>query len=302
MASEVVRGLRQPRKSIPPKYFYDATGSKLFDAITRLPEYYLTRTEVAILRANRGAIAGHADANACLVEYGSGSSTKVRILLDALAPAAYVPVDISKDHLEATARAVHDDYPNLAVYPTCADYTGALELPPPVSSLSRLAFFPGSSIGNFDPDDADAFLSAVARTVGAGGCLVIGVDAKKDAEVLNGAYNDAEGVTARFNRNLLSHINAAVGADFDPLGFDHRAVYNEAAGRIEMYLDSRSDQVVRVDGEEVAFAAGEALHTENSYKYAPQEFQAKAERAGFECVALWQDERRYFMVHLLRAV
>ena len=300
MASEVLRGLRQPRKSIPPKYFYDAAGSKLFDAITRLPEYYLTRTEVAILTANQRAIARHAGGNACLVEYGSGSSTKVRILLDALAPAAYVPVDISKDHLEATARAVYDDYPALAVYPTCADYTAALELPPPVASLSRLAFFPGSSIGNFDPDGADAFLRAVARTVGAGGCLLVGVDAKKDADVLGGAYNDASGATARFNRNLLRHVNAAVGANFDPRAFDHRAVYNDAAGRIEMYLDSRRDQVVRVDGEEVAFAAGEPLHTENSYKYAPEEFQAKAERAGFERVALWQDDRRYFMVYLLR--
>ena len=300
MASEVLRGLRQPRKSIPPKYFYDAAGSKLFDAITRLPEYYLTRTEVAILTANQRAIARHADANACLVEYGSGSSTKVRILLDALAPAAYVPVDISKDHLEATARAVYDDYPTLAVYPTCADYTKALELPPPVALLSRLAFFPGSSIGNFDPDGADAFLLAVARTVGPGGCLVIGVDAKKDANVLTDAYNDASGITARFNRNLLSHINTAVGADFDPRAFDHRAVYNESAGRIEMYLDSRSDQVARINGEEVFFAAGEPLHTENSYKYAPREFQAKAELAGFESIALWQDDRRYFMVYLLR--
>ena len=300
MASEVLRGLRLPRKSIPPKYFYDTAGSKLFDAITRLSEYYLTRAEVAILTANQRAIARHADGDACLVEYGSGSSTKVRILLDALAPAAYVPVDISKDHLEATARAVYDDYPTLAVYPTCADYTTALELPPPVASLSRLAFFPGSSIGNFDPDDADAFLHAVARTVGPGGYLVVGVDAKKDANVLTDAYNDASGVTARFNRNLLSHINTAVGADFDPRAFDHRAIYNESAGRIEMYLDSRRDQVVRINGEEVAFAAGEPLHTENSYKYAPEEFQAKAERAGFESIALWQDDRRYFMVHLLR--
>ena len=251
---------------VRPGPFYDAAGSKLFDAITRLPEYYPTRTEVAILRANQRGIARHAGGNACLVEYGSGSSTKVRTLL-ALDPAAYVPVDISKDHLEATARAVYDDYPALAVYPTCADYTTALELPPPVASLSRLAFFPGSSIGNFDPDGADAFLRAVAHTVGAGGCLLVGVDAKKDPDVLGGAYNDASGVTARFNRNLLSHVNAAVGANFDPRAFDHRAVYNEAAGRIEMYLDSRSDQVVRVNGEEVAFAAGEPLRTANSYKY-----------------------------------
>ena len=302
MAAEVMRGLKRPQKSIPPKYFYDDAGSRLFNAITRLPEYYLTRTETAILRANRAAIGATIAAGGCLVEYGSGSSAKVRILLDACRPQAYVPVDISKEHLATTARAVFEDYPALAVYPTCADYTRPFALPAPVAHLPRAAFFPGSSIGNFDPLAADAFLRATAAVLQAGGCLIIGVDAKKEHGVLVRAYNDAAGVTARFNRNVLHHVNTALGADFDPGGFDHRAVYNAAAGRIEMYLDAKRDQVVRLNSEEIAFARGEALHTENSYKYAPEEFVAKAERAGFACVARWQDAKRYFMVLVLRVV
>ena len=302
MVVEVVRSLRQAKKSIPPKYFYDDAGSKLFDAITRLPEYYPTRTEIGILRHHRDAIARHADNGGCLVEYGSGSSIKVRILLDACRPAAYVPVDIAREHLAAAAQRIFEDYPHLAVYPTCADYTASFALPPPVEAMPRLAFFPGSSIGNFDPSAADAFLAGVAHTVGANGRLLIGVDAKKDLNVLARAYNDSAGVTARFNRNLLRHVNHALGADFDPAAFDHRAIYNEDAGRIEMYLDANREQVVKINGELVTFAQGEALHTENSYKYAPDEFVAKAERAGFKCDHLWQDSRRYFMVLLLRAV
>ena len=279
----------------------DAAGSRLFDAITRLPEYYLTRTEIAILRANSAAIARSVAARGCLVEYGSGSSVKVRLLLDACRPAAYVPVDISKEHLAYAAQAVFEDYPDIAVYPTCADYTAPFGLPPPTAGLPRIGFFPGSSIGNFDPVGAEAFLAAVARTLGAGGRLIVGVDAKKEHRVLSRAYNDAAGVTARFNRNLLCHVNAALGADFDVDGFDHRAVYNAAAGRIEMYLDARRDQVVAINGEKVAFSRGEALHTENSYKYAPDEFVAKADTAGFRCLDLWTDPRRYFMVLLLEA-
>lgn len=301
MAAEVIQGLGQDQKAIPPKYFYDAAGSRLFDAITRLPEYYLTRTEVDILRANQAAIAARARPGACVVEYGSGSSVKVRILLDACQPAAYVPVDISKDHLAKSAREVFQDYPVLAVYPTCADYTAPFALPPLVAGLPRVAFFPGSSIGNFDPEAADAFLRNTASALNSGDCFIVGVDTKKDRSVLLPAYNDDAGVTASFNRNLLLHLNAALGANFDPRGFEHRAVYNAAAGRIEMYLDARHEQVVTVDGETIRFAPGESLHTENSYKYAPDEFVAKAEEAGFERLALWQDARRYFMVLLLRA-
>ena len=298
--AEVTHGLSLPQKAIPPKYFYDAEGSRLFDAITRLPEYYPTRTEIGILDENRAAIGEHVDAGACLVEYGSGSSIKVRILLAACQPHSYVPVDISKDHLVASARAIYDDFPALSVYPTCADYTQPFELPPAVAELPPVAFFPGSSIGNFDPSAADGFLCAVAQTLGPGGTLIVGVDAKKDPEVLARAYNDAAGVTARFNENLLRHLNTALGTDFDLDGFEHRAIYNAEAGRIEMYLDAVRDQVVRINGDAVELAVGEALHTENSYKYAPDEFIAKAERAGFECVEAYLDDRRYFMVLLLR--
>ena len=301
MAAEVLRGLSRPAKSIPPKYFYDAEGSRLFDLITGLPGYYLTRIETGILRDNRNRVAGLAGTGGCLVEYGSGSSVKSRLLIEACRPAAYVPVDISRDHLEQSARAVFDRYPELAVYPTCADYSAPFELPPPVAALPRLAFFPGSSIGNFEPAAAGDFLRGVAQVVGPGGWMVLGVDTKKDREVLDRAYTDAGGVTEEFNRNLLRNINNAVGAEFDAEGFRHLATYNEDAGRIEMYLVSERDQQVKVAGTEVAFAAGERLHTENSYKYAPQEFAAIADRSGFDCVDILQDDRAYFMVLMLRA-
>ena len=302
MTAEVLHGLTKPHKSIPPKYFYDVEGSKLFDIITRLPGYYLTRTETAILHDNSDTIARRVGIGACMVEYGSGSSVKSRLLLDACHPAAYVPVDISRDHLVGAARAIFDDYPALSVYPTCADYTVPFELPPPVAGLERLAFFPGSSIGNFEPDAAAEFLRGVAEAVGEGGWLVLGVDTKKDRAVLDRAYTDPGGITERFNKNLLLNINNAVGTDFDPDGFRHLAIYNEAAGRIEMYLVSERDQRVDVAGTEIAFANGEALHTENSYKYTPEEFVAMAESNGFDCVDVLLGEGAYFMVLLLRVV
>lgn len=300
MARDVLRGLCRPTKSIPPKYFYDERGSALFERITALPEYYLTRTEVGILRANRTALAKAVGDGGCLIEYGSGASIKVRLLLDACRPAAYVPVDISREHLMQAARTIHDDY-DLPVYPTCADYSAPFELPDPVQELRRVAFFPGSSIGNFSPVEADAFLQGVAEVVGRGGALAIGVDTKKDPAILHRAYNDAAGVTADFNRNVLRHINATVGADFDPTAFAHEAVYNEAVGRIEMYLIAQRTHTVTVAGTPIAFAEGERLHTENSYKYDPDEFVAKAERAGFDCAHIWQDDRGHFMVLALRA-
>ena len=301
MAAEVRHGLSLPAKSLPPKYFYDAEGSRLFDVITKLPGYYLTRVETAILRDNRDLIARRVGAGTCLVEYGSGSSVKSRLLIGACRPAAYVPVDISRDHLEQSARAIYDGYRDLAVYPTCADYTTPFELPPPVAALPRLAFFPGSSIGNFEPTAAGEFLRGVAEVVDSGGWLVVGVDAKKDSDVLDRAYTDADGVTEQFNKNLLANINNALGSNFDLAAFRHLAVYSEQAGRIEMYLVSQRDQRVEVAGTEIAFANGERLHTENSYKYAPDEFVAIAEQSGFECVDVLTDDRAYFMVLLLRA-
>ena len=257
MAAEVLRGLSLPAKAIPPKYFYDAEGSRLFDVITKLPGYYLTRVETAILRDNRERIARRVGTGTCLVEYGSGSSVKSRLLIEACRPAAYVPVDISRDHLEQSARAIFASYPELAVYPTCADYTTPFQLPPPAAGLQRLAFFPGSSIGNFEPAAAGEFLRGVAQVVDAGGWLVVGVDAKKDRDVLDGAYTDVAGITEQFNKNLLANINAALGADFDLAGFRHLAVYNEQAGRIEMYLVSQRDQRVTVAGTEITFAKDE---------------------------------------------
>ena len=300
MARDVLRGLRLEAKSIPPKYFYDERGSELFERITALPEYYLTRTEVGILRANRTALAKAVGDGGCLIEYGSGASVKVRLLLDACRPAAYVPVDISREHLMAAARTIHDDY-ELPVYPTCADYSAPFELPEPVQALRRVAFFPGSSIGNFDPVEADAFLRGIAKVVGSGGWLAIGVDTKKDPAVLQRAYNDAAGVTAAFNGNVLCHINETVGADFDPKSFAHEAIYNETAGRIEMYLIAERDQTVTVAGTPIHFEKGERLHTENSYKYKPEEFVTKADEAGFDCIHLWQDAAGHFTVLALRA-
>ena len=301
MAAEVLHGLSLPAKSIPPKYFYDAEGSRLFDVITDLPGYYLTRVETGILRDNRTLIAQCVGTGGCLVEYGSGSSVKSRLVIEACRPAAYVPVDISRDHLEQSARAIFDGYPGLRVYPTCADYTTPFELPFPAAGLPRLAFFPGSSIGNFEPGAAGGFLRGVAQVVGSGGWLVLGVDAKKDPEALDRAYTDAGGITEQFNKNLLANINNAVGADFDLAGFRHQAIYNDTAGRIEMYLVSERDQRVTVAGTEVTFAEGERLHTENSYKFAPDEFVAIAEHSGFQCVEVLLDDLSYFMVLLLRA-
>ena len=297
--AEAVAGLSRTAKRVPPKYFYDEAGSRLFDAITRLPEYYLTRTEVGILRDNRADMARAVGDRVCLVEYGSGSSEKIRILLDACRPAAYVPVDISRAHLLRSARAIYDDFDWLSVHPTCADYSRAFALPEVASALPCVAFFPGSSIGNFDPAEVPAFLAGVGEVVGRGGRLIVGVDAKKDADVLHAAYNDGQGVTEAFNLNLLQHLNHLLDADFDLARFQHEAEYNPAQGRIEMYLTSTAAQRVRLNGAEIAFEAGERIHTENSYKYHPEEFLELAGEAGFVRQRMWTDERAYFMVMLL---
>ena len=297
--AEVLAGLSGRSKAVPPKFFYDETGSRLFDAITRLPEYYLTRVETDILQSNRAALARAVGAGACLVEYGSGSSAKVRILLEACRPALYVPVDISRAHLLASARAIFDEFEWLSVHPACADYSAAFSLPDAAAGLPRVAFFPGSSIGNFEPARAATFLAGVAQVVGPGGRLIVGVDLKKDAAVLNAAYNDGAGVTRAFNLNLLSHLNMAMGANFDLERFEHVAAYNEAQGRVEMHLSSLAEQTVQVNGTSIAFGAGERIHTENSYKYDAQGFLEMAAGAGFAVRETWQDERRYFMVALL---
>ena len=299
---ELLAGFRLADKQVSPKFFYDEAGSKLFDEITQLDEYYLTRTEMKLFDEYHREIVDALQVGAresCLVEYGSGSSAKVRKLLDTLRPSAYMPVDISAEHLQAAARALHQSYPWLHVYPTCADFTQPFELPAVADGFVRTGFFPGSSVGNFEPEEAVAFLANVSRTLGSGARFLIGVDLKKDVDVLEAAYNDADGVTARFNLNLLSHLNARYGADFEVSAFEHRASYNEELGCIQMFLISLRAQTVTLSGERFSFGAGEPIHTENSYKYAPEEFSRLARQSGFDLTRVWIDERGWFGVFLL---
>lgn len=298
--TEVLAGLCGQPKQIAPKYFYDQRGSRLFDAITELPEYYPTRTELDILESKGREIAEFLGDDCVLVELGSGSSRKIRVLLDALRPAAYVPLDISRDHLLAAARAVARDYPGLPVHAACTDYSGEFEIPDLPGHLPRVAFFPGSSIGNFEPDDARSFLERVARHLGTDGKLLIGVDLQKDSAILHAAYNDTRQLTATFNLNLLERINRELDADFDLQCFEHHAFFNQQAGRIEMHLVSRVEQRVMVAGQPISFAAGESVHTENSYKYTVAGFQRLAGESGFVAERVWTDPQQLFSVHCLR--
>lgn len=299
--SEVRASLGQNAKSLSPKFFYDERGSRLFEAITELGEYYPTRTELALLDAHLPEIAERIGAGSCVIEYGSGSSLKIRKLLQALSPNAYVPVDISRDYLLSTATALSDDFPELSIFPVCADFTQDMTLPAPVEELHRVGFFPGSSIGNFEPTSAQDFMQRVGHTIGAKGYFLIGVDCKKDPLVLERAYADAAGVTAAFNLNALVHLNRELGANFQVENFQHMARYDEANGCIQMYLRSLCDQQVVIGGVTFDFETEELLHTENSYKYAPSEFLALAERAGFRCLKHWLDKDDYFGLYLLQA-
>jgi len=299
-AQDVINGLSQRPASIPPKYFYDAKGSKLFDAITDLPEYYPTRTEVALLKKHADDIAHEVGTGSLLVEPGGGSCAKVHILLQGLQPCAYVPMDISRDHLEMAAQALAAQFPWLEIHAACTDFTRQMLLPSSAPEGTRVAFFPGSSIGNFDPSGAVDFLQSIAALVGTGGYLLIGVDVKKDRHRLQAAYDDSAGVTAQFNLNLLARINRELDADFDLQQWHHQAFYREPPGRIEMHLQSQCDQTVHINGQNFAFAAGETIHSENSYKYSVEEFVALAAKAGFESRQVWQDEDRLFSVHLFR--
>ena len=297
--AEVLAGLRLAEKTLSPKFFYNERGSELFEAITRLPEYYLTRTELSIFDASLDELAKAVPKGSCVVEYGSGSSLKIRKVLEAIDPSAYVPVDISGEHLVAQSRALSADFPGLAVYPTCADFTSAFELPAPVAGVPKVGFFPGSSIGNFLPEDAAAFLGRIAHTLGSGGKLIIGVDLKKDVAVLEAAYDDAAGVTAEFNLNLLAHLGEMLSIDLDQSRFAHRAEYNVELGAIQMFLDVRESHEVVIGGETISFTAGEAIHTENSFKYEPEEFLALAASAGFAEIGRWSDPKQWFAVFLL---
>jgi dimethylhistidine N-methyltransferase len=295
----VIAGLARRPRSLSPKFFYDARGSELFDEITGLPEYYPTRTEIALLREHGAAMAALLGHDTLLIELGSGSDAKIRVLLDALRPRAYVPIDISREHLLRSARGIAGDHPGLAVHALCADYTRAFALPEAVRGLRRAAFYPGSSIGNFEPDQACALLRGVAELLGPDGRLLVGVDLKKAPVRLHAAYNDSQGVTARFNLNLLHRIRRELGADIDPAAFRHHAFYNGDAGRVEMHLIATRPQTVVVDARRFEFAEGDGIQTENSYKYAVDEFGALAAAAGFDTLRVWQDRERLFSVHCL---
>lgn len=297
----MIEALSRPVKSISPKWFYDETGSALFEQITELDEYYPTRTEAALLERIAPELATRIPDDAVLVEFGSGASAKTRILLDA-APqiSAYVPLDISSEALTAAAGRVNVDYPGLAVYPVVGDFTQPMSLPAQVAGRPRVGFFPGSTIGNFGPQTAGAFLRSVRILLGEPASMIIGADLAKDAATLEAAYDDARGVTAAFNLNLLARANRELGADFDAGAFAHRAVWNAEESRVEMHLVSLRPQVVRIDGRAFLFSEGETLHTENSYKFTRAGFEALASSAGWALEGGWVSPPPEFAVFLIR--
>ncbi len=300
-AADVVRGLTATPKRIPAKYFYDDTGSLLFESITDLPEYYPTRCEMSILRDQAGDIAKLIPDGAALVEFGAGASKKARILLNA-APqfAAYVPVDICGEMIEREAAELRPDFPALKVLPVTADFTKSFELPAEVVDAPHVGFFPGSTIGNFEPHEASGFLAHAGRMLGSGALFIIGVDLIKPVEVLKAAYNDKAGVTASFNLNLLKRINRELGGTFNLESFEHHAFYNRERNRIEMHLASLKRQKVKVAGETIDFRAGETIHTENSYKYSVESLTALARGVGWQPVASWTDAHKYFSIQAFR--
>src|SRR5215468_4865657 len=299
---DVVAGLLAEPKRLPPKYFYDQIGSELFQRITALPEYYLTRTEIGILEARAGEIAKLIPANAAVVEFGAGSSVKTRILLRA-APhiSAYVPVDISGAFLAAETSRLQQEMPDLKVLPVEADFTRPFVLPAQLGAQPRVGFFPGSTIGNFEPHEANTLLRHAAAMLGPGALFIVGVDLVKDPNMLAAAYNDKAGVTAAFNLNLLMRINRELGGEFDLAGFRHRACYNKEQHRIEMHLVSLARQKVRACGKSFDFRRGETIHTESSYKYTVESFRSHAHGAGWTSAATFVDAQNYFSVHVLRA-
>jgi len=301
--ADVLRGLRCPQKELPCKYFYDETGSDLFERITQLDEYYPTRTELGIMRQQAHAMAELMGPECLLIEYGSGSSTKTRLLLDHLwEPAGYVPVDISSRYLRRSARKLAEEYPALAVTPLCADFTLPLRLPNSRNgSARRVVYFPGSTIGNLSSDQAIVLLRQTGALVGPGGGLLIGADLQKDPHVIEAAYNDSQGVTAAFNRNLLVRINRELGGDFAVDDFAHHAFYDAAAGRIEMHLLSRRRQCATIGEAEFYFASRESIRTEYSHKYTIPMLRGMAAAAGFSVQRIWTDDRDYFSVSFLAA-
>lgn len=303
MKRDVVDGLSRSPKQLPSKYLYDARGAELFERICAQPEYYLTHTETAILRSHAGDMADRIGPQALIIEPGSGSGEKTRLLLKHLhEPAAYVPIDISREQLTEVAAELSTDFPALEVLPVCADFMGSVEIPTArCSAKRRIVFFPGSTIGNMVPEASVDLLSQMRAVVGVGGAVLIGVDLKKDSKLLLPAYDDAAGVSADFALNYLDRMNSALDADFERERFDYEATYDEHAGRIEMYLVSRCDQVVRVADRAIHFQADERILTEYSYKYSIAGFSELAGRAGFASEDVWTDKNELFSVHYLTA-
>lgn len=299
LAQELLVGLGCPQKYINPKFFYDERGSQLFDQITTLPEYYPTRTEISILKANATAIADCVDSVPVLIEPGAGNCSKVRYLLESVRPAAYLPQDISADFLYQTAGDLNRLYPWLDVYPLIGDFSNGIDLPNSLPGGRRVVFYPGSTIGNFEPPLAIKFLRSMRKLVGSDGGLIIGVDLQKDPDILNAAYNDAAGVTAEFNRNILENVNSILGCDIAIGNFSHHAFYNTDKHRIEMHLISEESQKIKCNDTHLHFSAGEAIHTEYSYKYTEQSFARLAREADFNVRQTWLDDDGLFSVHYL---
>lgn len=293
-----MEGLRCAPRRLPCKYFYDQRGSDLFEAICQLDEYYLTRTELAIMRDHAPEMAAAIGPGAMLVELGSGSGIKTQLLLDQLTkPISYVPVDIASDYLQKTAARLARSYPQLKIEPVCADFTQDFSLPTEVDAVTNcVVYFPGSTIGNFGPESANRLLARIAAISGPGGKLLIGIDLVKQPEILEAAYNDADGITAQFNLNLLTRMNRELGADFAVERFDHVAVYNQAANRIEMYLVSKADQTVQIDNEKFRVGQGERICTEHSHKYTINGFAQMAADVGMTLRRQWMDDQQLFAV------
>jgi L-histidine N-alpha-methyltransferase len=302
MRADVLEGLSREQKALSPKYFYDELGSQLFEEITRLPEYYLTRTEDSIMRAFLPEMAERIGPRAAVIEFGSGTGEKIRRLLKYLdMPVACVPVEISRSHLLASAHSLAADHPQLDVIAVCADFTRPFSLPPIRGARRKLVFFPGSTIGNFARQEALDLLKVMRQVAGDNGGLLIGADLVKDTATLQAAYNDAQGVTARFNLNLLQRINRELDADFKIDAFRHRAIYSRQEARIEMYLVSQREQVARISGQRFTFGKGERILTEYSHKYEPQSFAEMVAAAGFRVRQVWTDPKKLFSVHYLQA-
>jgi len=298
--AEIVAGLNLPQKMISPKYFYDEKGSKLFEQICELPEYYLTRTEIGIMESRMNEIARAIGRHVSVIEYGIGSGLKTQILLENLDdPVAFIPIDISPEHLAESCQNLAERFPQIEILPVTADFTRPVPIPVPGRTAARkLVYFPGSTIGNFEPEAALGLLNVMHEEAGPGGALLIGVDLKKDCKIIENAYNDSEGITAEFNLNVLRRLNREFATDFDIDAFRHMAIYNDSSGRIEMCLVSQRDQEVTLGEHRFSFTAGEKIITEYCHKFSLEGFRELASAAGFEHVTTWQDANRWFSIQL----